>query len=113
MDGDAVLSTVRVIVNQQGSLSKEQIQDIENNLAELLELIDLISQDSGYYEPAIDVLRKFLRVAEEALQYNNLPFRGLLKEAVEKIRDYLRKHTPYGYELSELSSSTPKTLSEI
>jgi len=113
MDSEAVLSTVRVIVNQQGSLSREQMQSIEENLAELLELIDLINEDSGYYEPAVNVLRKFLEIAEEALEYNNLPFKALLEEVVIKIRNYLKTHTPYGSELSELSSSTPKTLSEI
>ena len=115
MDGDAVLSTVRVIVNQEGNLSQEQIQSIKENLDELLELLDVISEDTGYFEPAVDVLRRFLKIAEEALQFRDLPFRNLLEEVVQKIRKYLKDHTPYGFELSELSelSSVPKTVSEI
>jgi len=113
MDGDAVLSTVRVIVNQQGNLSQQQVQSIKENLIELIELLDLIGEDTGYYEPAIDVLIKFYKIAQEALQYNNLPFRDLLKEVVAKIERYLKTHTPYGSELNELSEDTPKTLPEL
>jgi len=112
MDGDAVLSTVRVIVNQQGNLSQQQMQNIKENLDELLELLNLINQDTGYYEPAVNVLIKFYKIAQEALQFKNLPFRELLREVVVKIERYLKTHTPYGSELSELSS-IPKTVDEI